>query len=103
MNSLSISHFLRLTICSYSRIHRLRIRGLQPDDYLMLLAGGLYTALVVCLNVIAGGGGSNLYLPDDFGTFTPENIQDRIKGSKIVIISEQVSTCWNVNLSKVTC
>lgn len=51
---------------------------------------GLYTALVVCLNVIAGGGGSNLYLPEDFDTFTQENIQDRIKGSKIVVISEQV-------------
>ena len=57
----------------------------------MLLAGGLYTALIVCLNVIAGGGGSNLYPPEDFDTFTPQNIQDRIKGSKIVIISEQVN------------
>ena len=51
---------------------------------------GLYTTLVVCLNVIAGGGGSNLYPPEDFVTFTPENIHDRIQGSKIVIVSEQV-------------
>jgi hypothetical protein len=51
---------------------------------------GLYTALVVCLNVIAGGGGSNLYLPEEFDTFTPLDIQERIKGSKIVIVSEQV-------------
>jgi hypothetical protein len=52
---------------------------------------GLYTALVVCLNVISGGGGSNLYLPDEFDTFTPLDIQERIKGSKIVIVSEQVT------------
>lgn len=51
---------------------------------------GLYTTLVVCLNVIAGGGGSNLYLPDEFDTFSPLDIQERIKGSKIVIVSEQV-------------
>jgi hypothetical protein len=53
---------------------------------------GLYTALVVCLNVIAGGGGSNLYLPEEFDTFSPLDIQERIKGSKIVIVSEQVHT-----------
>jgi hypothetical protein len=40
--------------------------------------------------VIAGGGGSNLYPPEDFVTFTPEDIQERIQGSKIVIVSEQV-------------
>lgn len=46
--------------------------------------------LVICLNVIAGGGGSNLYPPGQFDTFSQEEIKDRIKGSKIVIISEQV-------------
>ncbi|KAL2070108.1 hypothetical protein VTL71DRAFT_14788 [Oculimacula yallundae] len=80
---------LLIIVRTYSRIHRVGARGLQLDDYLMLLAGGFYTALVVCLNVISGGGGSNLYPPGSFETFTPQNIQDRIKGSKIVIISEQ--------------
>jgi hypothetical protein len=56
----------------------------------MMLAGALYTTLIVCLNVIAGGGGSNLYEPDLFTTFTPEEIKDRIHGSKIVVVSEQV-------------
>ncbi|CZT45030.1 uncharacterized protein RSE6_05303 [Rhynchosporium secalis] len=72
-----------------SRIHRLGIGGLQVDDYLMIWAGGLYTTLMVCLNVISGGGGSNLYPPGAFETFTAENIQERIKGSKIGIVSEQ--------------
>jgi hypothetical protein len=55
----------------------------------MLLAAGLYTALVVTLNVIAQGGGSNLYPPDKEGNFTSVEISERIYGSKIVVISEQ--------------
>lgn len=50
---------------------------------------GLYTALIVCLNVIADGGGSNLFTPGLETTFTPDEVQERIYGSKIVIISEQ--------------
>ncbi len=49
-----------------------------------------YTGLVVCLNVIAQGGGSNLFPPDIFSTFTEEDIKERIKGSKVVVVSEQV-------------
>lgn len=49
-----------------------------------------YTALVVCLNAIAAGGGSNLYRPGQFEHFSHEEIQDRIKGSKVVVVSEQV-------------
>lgn len=51
---------------------------------------GFYTALIVCLNAIASGGGSNLFLPDQLQVFTPHDIQERIKGSKIVLVSEQV-------------
>lgn len=50
---------------------------------------GLFTALVVCLNTIAQGGGSNLFPPDQFDTFTQEEIAERIYGSKIVVVSEQ--------------
>lgn len=46
--------------------------------------------LITCLNVIAGGGGSNLYPPELTGTFTPLEIAERIQGSKIVVVSEQV-------------
>lgn len=49
-----------------------------------------YTGLIVCLNEIAEGGGSNLFLPEEFATFTQQDIDERIKGSKIVIVSEQV-------------
>lgn len=42
------------------------------------------------MNEIAEGGGSNLFLPEEFATFTQQDIDERIKGSKIVIVSEQV-------------
>ncbi|CZR58072.1 uncharacterized protein PAC_07962 [Phialocephala subalpina] len=94
----------------WARIHRLGLKGLQIDDYLMILAGGLYTALVVCLNVISSGGGSNLYPPEDYVTFTPLDIQERIKGSKIVIVSEQamlnviyvIKACMLIMYSRLT-
>lgn len=65
---------------------------------------------MVCLNTIAQGGGSNLYEPEDFVTFTPEEIQDRIHGSKIVIVSEQamlttiyvIKTCMLVMYTRLT-
>jgi exonuclease VII large subunit len=56
----------------------------------MLVAAVLYTMLVVCLNIIARGGGSNLFEPDELSTFSAEEIKERIYGSKIVVVSEQV-------------
>lgn len=55
----------------------------------MLAAFGWFTTLVVCLNVVVTGGGSNLFPPEQFSTFSPEDIKERIKGSKVVVISEQ--------------
>jgi hypothetical protein len=55
----------------------------------MLVTASLYTTLVVTLNVIAQGGGSNLYKPADHPVFTPSEITERIYGSKIVVVSEQ--------------
>ncbi|KAG9232690.1 hypothetical protein BJ875DRAFT_71802 [Amylocarpus encephaloides] len=84
----SVGMFLIL-LRIYARLHRLGLKGLQIDDYGMILAGCCYTILIVCLNVICQGGGSNLYPPEDFDTFTQENIEERIQGSKIVVVSEQ--------------
>ncbi len=55
----------------------------------MLAAFGWFTTLVVCLNVVVTGGGSNLFPPEQFSTFSQEDIEERIKGSKVVVISEQ--------------
>jgi hypothetical protein len=63
----------------------------DPDDWLMMtLVPAWYTLLIVCLNVTAAGGGSNLYPPEQFSQFTQQDIQDRIEGSKLVVLSEQV-------------
>ncbi len=55
----------------------------------MFAAFGWYTALVVCLNIVAAGGGSNLFPLEQLTTFSQAEIEERIKGSKVVIISEQ--------------
>ncbi|KAM0815579.1 putative UbiD family decarboxylase [Seiridium cardinale] len=84
----SVGIFL-IALRLFARWRRLGFKGYQPDDYVMMLSGGLFTCLIVCLNVIAQGGGSNLFPPELFVTFTQEEINERIYGSKIVIISEQ--------------
>lgn len=76
----------------FARWCRVRsLRGFAADDWMMITAVPLfYTGLIVCLNIIATGGGSNLFPPEQFSTFTQKEIDERIKGSKIVVISEQV-------------
>lgn len=51
----------------------------------------LYTTLIASLNIIVAGGGSNLFLPEEYATFTSIQIKERILGSKIVVLSEQVN------------
>ena len=67
---------------------RLGIRHLEADDYIIVAAFGCYTGLAVCLNIIASGGGSNLFPPEMLGTFSDEEVRERVRGSKIVVISE---------------
>ncbi|KAI0025953.1 hypothetical protein F4780DRAFT_237987 [Xylariomycetidae sp. FL0641] len=74
----------------YARARRLGSpANYQVDDYLMMLAAALYTTLMICLNVITQGGGSNLYPPELTGTFTEKEVAERIFGSKVVVVSEQ--------------
>ncbi|KAF2404002.1 hypothetical protein EJ06DRAFT_505487 [Trichodelitschia bisporula] len=73
----------------YAQIRRLGWRGCRTDDYVMLLAAAWYTTLIVCLNVIAAGGGSNLAPPGRLQGISEEEIRERVWGSKIVVVSEQ--------------
>ncbi|KAL2880129.1 hypothetical protein SGCOL_004514 [Colletotrichum sp. CLE4] len=78
--------FLRM----YGRAKRLGgVSNYEADDYLQILAAILFTVLVALLNIITDGGGSNLYPPELEGTFTEAEIEDRIHGSKLVLVSEQ--------------
>lgn len=76
----------------YARWHRVRsLSRFSADDWIMMSAVPLlYTGLIICLNRIAEGGGSNLFPPEQLSTFTQEDIKERIKGSKAVVVSEQV-------------
>lgn len=80
------------------RIRRLNIKGLKADDYVMINGLVWYTILCVAFNQIASGGGSNLLAPGELGTLTPENIEERIRGSKWVLVSEHamVLTVWSM-------
>ncbi len=55
--------------------------------------------LIVTMNAIVKGGGSNLFPPEDFAGFTEADVRDRIKGSKIVVVSEQVSQAIRSSLN----
>ncbi|TDZ25351.1 hypothetical protein Cob_v001666 [Colletotrichum orbiculare MAFF 240422] len=74
----------------YSRARRLGgVREYQVDDYLQVLAAALFTTLVALLNIITDGGGSNLVPPDVEPTLTPADVEARVHGSKLVLVSEQ--------------
>lgn len=55
-----------------------------------------YTLLVVSINQIIFGGGSNYMTPDEIAALTPESREARIVGSKWVLLSEEVMvlTIW---------
>ncbi|KAH8810753.1 hypothetical protein F5884DRAFT_897308 [Xylogone sp. PMI_703] len=84
MYSLAILLYLIRVYARYTR------QGLKwhAEDYLMFLAICWYTTFAVTNIAIIEGGGSSLYLPDQFETFTPQDIQNRIRGSKIEFASE---------------
>ncbi|KAA8902903.1 hypothetical protein FN846DRAFT_954897 [Sphaerosporella brunnea] len=68
-------------------------RNYQLEDYVMLVDLVMYTLLMVGLN-ISGRTATNLMGPGVLETLTPEDIKQRIYGSKIVILVEQsMLTC----------
>ena len=52
---------------------------------------GLYTLLIALLNKTTSNGGGNLYYPEEFATFSAEEIRKRTANSKLLVVSEQVS------------
>ena len=89
--SLTFALCMLTSLPSFARFRYAGWKKFYADDYIIIISAGLYTGLVVSLNVISDGGGSNLYPPGTDETFTPQDIKDRIYGSKIVLVSEQVS------------
>ncbi|KAH7121358.1 hypothetical protein EDB81DRAFT_847494 [Dactylonectria macrodidyma] len=71
------------------------IKKLQIEDYLMFIAMLSDTILMIGMNIISHTS-SNLIDPEDTTELTPENIQERILGSKWVLVVEQMQciTIW---------
>lgn len=62
---------------------------LQIEDWFMLFVFALYTILIVFLNICADVS-TNLILPDQIATLTPQDIKDRVYGSKCVLVVESM-------------
>lgn len=67
---------------------------------MMVNATVWYTALVIAINEVISGGGSNYMTPAEKASLTPESTQERIKGSKWVFVSEHamIITLWSSKL-----
>jgi hypothetical protein len=74
---------------SASQTRKLGIRKLRTDDWVMVTVIPWYTLLVVSINKIIFGGGSNYMTPEDIAALTPQTKADRISGSKWVLVSEE--------------
>lgn len=59
-----------------------------------------YTLLVVSINKIIFGGGSNFMTPEEIATMTPAIHASRVQGSKWVLLSEEVMvmTIWTCKI-----
>ncbi|KAI1505049.1 hypothetical protein F5X99DRAFT_431145 [Biscogniauxia marginata] len=70
---------------------------LQTDDALMIFAMIADTVLIVTMNILSRTN-TNLIDPNDTTPLTPESIQDRIFGSKMVLVVEQMQivTIWTM-------
>ncbi|KAK0111794.1 hypothetical protein ONS96_001062 [Cadophora gregata f. sp. sojae] len=75
------------------------IKNFQPEDYVMIWVFAFYTVLVATMNIVAHLD-TNLMLPEDVITLTPESIQSRIRGSKLVLVVEQsmIMTQWGCKI-----
>ncbi|KAL8706247.1 MAG: hypothetical protein Q9201_000684 [Fulgogasparrea decipioides] len=80
-----------------SRIRKLGLSRLQPDDWFMSQNILWYTLLYVSANKVIFGGGSNFMTQEDIDNLTPESRAMRIAGSKWVLVSEEsmVLTIWS--------
>lgn len=71
---------------------------IKIDDWLIVFAIATYTALVVCMNIVADKS-SNLIPPGvDVHDFTSQEVHERVVGSKLVVVVEQMQclTIWTL-------
>lgn len=95
---LNLNHELYSFLSRYARVRKLGLAGLQLDDYFVTFGLAWYTMLVIAFNEMLKGAGSNLMTPEEVAALTPETINERIKGSKWVFVSEHAMllTIWSM-------
>ncbi|TLD14674.1 hypothetical protein PspLS_11092 [Pyricularia sp. CBS 133598] len=101
---------LFVAVRMYASISKLGWRNLRIDDILMIPAFLLYTGLIVTLNFIMEDGGSLPWPVHAAGPLTEDDIQVRIRGSKVVLVMEQcflnqlyiLKTCMLVFYTRLT-
>ncbi|KAL9627815.1 MAG: hypothetical protein Q9164_007482, partial [Protoblastenia rupestris] len=88
---------LRLT----GRFHQRHLRKFQWDDWSAVICVPFYTLLVVSLNKVSSGEGSNFMTAEEKAALTPETRAQRVIGSIWVLVSEEamVLTVWSCKLS----
>ncbi|KAL8870632.1 MAG: hypothetical protein Q9174_003369 [Haloplaca sp. 1 TL-2023] len=84
-------------------VARIRKRGfasLQIDDWLTVNCIVWYTLLIVSANQVFFSGGSNFMTPEEEAALTPEIVEERIAGSKWVVVFEEAMVCtvWTCKL-----
>lgn len=79
-----------------SQVRRLGLKNMRSDDWVIISALPWYTLLVVSLNKIIFGGGSNYMTDTEIAALTPEIWRGRVVESKWVLLSEEVMvlTVW---------
>ena len=69
------------------------IKSLKVDDWLMILTLAPYTVLIVTINIVTNTS-SNLIAPgEDVNTFSQADRDERIYGSKLILVVEQMQCC----------
>lgn len=74
------------------------MKKLKVDDYMMVATLVPYTALLVTMNIVANTN-SNLIPPGvDIDHFSQQDIDERIYGSKLVVVVEEMQciTIWSL-------
>ncbi|KFZ16484.1 hypothetical protein V501_02224 [Pseudogymnoascus sp. VKM F-4519 (FW-2642)] len=83
-----------------AQIKRHGLKGLKPDDYLMCLTAGFYTALIVTLIGSVSGVGGNGFTADVVATWTDAEKKEHIKNAILVQVCEQfmLATVYSVKV-----
>jgi hypothetical protein len=85
-------------------LHLRSVKKFQLDDWLMLVAVITETAFMITINKVVHYN-SNLLAPgDNAASFTKEDIDERIYGSKLTVVVEQMQCCtiWPLKACLIT-